>query len=125
LNKLKPYQAAVVMTGEGAITKGGYFLKYYELRLFGGLCTAQSVRSRRGKPIVLARRTHGCPIQKGPKWMHQLAEQINQLNAYNPEQLLAFLNMQPQTIEGQKNRMTILSPTLKELGGFIDNIDIE
>jgi hypothetical protein len=121
-NKITPYKAAVVMTGEGAMTRGGYFLKYYELRLFGGLMPAKTAKSRKDKAFVLARRTHGDPVQLGAKWMHKLAKTINELNAYNPEQVLAFLNMQKIWVEGEKNVAAIHLPTLKDLGGFIDTI---
>jgi len=113
---MTPYRAAVVMAGEGAMARGIY-LKFYELRLFGGLMKAQSKKGRKNKPFILARRLNG--EGQGPKWMKALAKQINSLEAYTPQKIQDFLNMQPEETEQTKIRC-IIRPTLKDLGGLIE-----
>jgi len=114
---LKNYEAAVVQTGDGAITRGGYYLKIYEVRLFGGLMKANGKKSRIHKPFTLACRSNGDPLNKGPKWMGQLAAKINELRTQDPAKVLAVLQAYPDFVaDGKIVPKSIHRPTIQDLG---------
>ncbi len=116
---MKPYKAIVQQAPGGAVSFG-IFLRFFELKLYGGLMKAQTPKSRKNKAFLLARRLNGDISGKGPKWMRTIANQINELETYNPEKLLAFLAQQKTYDPNGRNNCCIICPSLEDLGGMIE-----
>lgn len=112
--KNRPYQCAVVVAGQAMAR--GYYLKIYELRLFGGLMKAGK-QTRNHKPWVLASRSNGNPLMNGPKWMAQIAEQINDLKTMDPNEVLAVIDHLPDYNPDAKKQLpkSIHRPRVEDL----------
>lgn len=114
-----PYKAIVQQAPDGAKVNG-IWLRWYELKLYGGLMKAQVPKARKNKAFVLARRTNANMLGDGPKWMHDMAREINGLETFNPEKLLAYLQQQKQSNPNGRNNCCIVCPSLEDLGGMIE-----